>query len=102
MSRKLRIAYLAHSVRSDWNNGNAHFLRGLLRALSALRHSVMFFEPCEEWSVNNLRKEELGEDSLQQFASTYPDFSSTLYSALNTLDCAYWRRALKEFDIVIL
>ena len=44
MSRKLRIAYLAHSLRSDWNNGNAHFLRGLLRALGAIGHEVVAFE----------------------------------------------------------
>ena len=24
------LAYLSHTLRSDWNNGNAHFLRGLL------------------------------------------------------------------------
>jgi hypothetical protein len=24
------LAYFAHAIRSDWNNGNAHFLRGLL------------------------------------------------------------------------
>ncbi len=36
MSRSFRIAYFAHSLRSDWNNGNAHFLRGLLRSLGSL------------------------------------------------------------------
>jgi spore maturation protein CgeB len=102
MSPKLRIAYFAHSVRSDWNNGNAHFLRGLLRALGALGHSVMLFEPCNEWSVRNLRSEELGEWALQQFSSTYPDLIPTLYSSQSILDRAYWHQALKEFDIVIL
>ena len=30
---KLNIHLFAHSWVSDWNHGNAHFLRGLARAL---------------------------------------------------------------------
>ncbi len=64
MSRKLRLAYFAHTIRSDWNNGNAHFLRGLLRALGQLGHDVTAFEPEHEWSVENL----LGEPNGKTFA----------------------------------
>ena len=45
MSRKFRMAYFAHSLRSDWNNGNAHFLRGLLAHLGRLGHEVTVFDP---------------------------------------------------------
>ena len=53
--RKLRIAYLAHTIRSDWNNGNAHFLRGLLRAMGALGHEITAVEAETDWSIDNLR-----------------------------------------------
>lgn len=101
MSRKLRIAYLAHAVRSDWNNGNAHFLRGLLRGMVAMGHDVAIYEPCPAWSINNLRDEERGADSLNQFAVNYPDLRVTPYNALTPYP-AFWRNALKERDIVIL
>src|SRR5579875_3353386 len=63
----LRIAYFAHSLRSDWNNGNAHFLRGLLDNVRLLGHEITCFEPEHEWSIDNLRAEPQGEDSLAQF-----------------------------------
>ena len=33
MSTSMDIRYFAHSWVSDWNHGNAHFLRGLAREL---------------------------------------------------------------------
>ena len=33
MQNNFDIRYFAHSWVSDWNHGNAHFLRGLVRAL---------------------------------------------------------------------
>ena len=79
MPRKLRIAYFVHSLRSDWNNGNAHFLRGLLRSLGAMGHGVTVFEPETEWSLDNLGTEPLGEQSLRQFGEVYPDLRITTY-----------------------
>ena len=35
----MRFALFYHSVISDWNHGNAHFLRGLMRALQARGHA---------------------------------------------------------------
>lgn len=34
----MNIVYFTHSLRSCWNHGNAHFLRGVLRELQALGH----------------------------------------------------------------
>ncbi|HEU4983391.1 MAG TPA: glycosyltransferase [Acidobacteriaceae bacterium] len=102
MSRSLRIAYLAHAVRSDWNNGNAHFLRGLLRSLVALGHDVAVFEPCPAWSISNLRDEPLGAASLSQFSATYPELHITPYNAMPLYNPALWRNALKGRDVVIL
>ena len=105
MSRKFRIAYFAHAIRSDWNNGNAHFLRGLLRSLGQCGHEVEIFEPADGWSIENLRQEEKGEQSLRQFEETYPDLHVSTYSAadLNGADAAHrWRDTLRDIDIVIL
>jgi hypothetical protein len=102
MPRKLRVAYLAHALRSDWNNGNAHFLRGLLRGLQALGHEVQAFEPVREWSINNLRAEVQGERSLEQFAETYSDLRIITYGAPAGDDAAYWRGTLRDVDVVIL
>lgn len=101
MSRNLRIAYLSHSLRSDWNNGNAHFLRGLLDNLRLLGHEVTCWEPCDEWSIQNLRQEPTGEASLAQFAELYPDLNIQLYPANDSTDHAFWREALDQTDVVL-
>ena len=104
MSRKFRIAYFAHAVRSDWNNGNAHFLRGLLRSLGRCGHAVRIFEPKDGWSIENLRQEERGEESLHQFKEVYPDLQVNTYrsSELTADPSSRWREALREVEIVIL
>src|SRR5579875_3490007 len=73
MRRNLRLGYFAHTLRSDWNNGNAHFLRGLMRALRQLGHDVTTYEPEAEWSIDNLRTEPKGLASLDRFIETYAD-----------------------------
>ena len=102
MPRKLRIAYLAHSLRSDWNNGNAHFLRGLLRAMRVQGHDAIAFEPAREWSVDNLRQEPAGEDSLRLFSNSYPDLPIHFYDSTADDPKPFWRTALRECDVVIL
>ncbi len=102
MSRNLRLAYFAHSLRSDWNNGNAHFLRGLLDNLRLLGHDVACWEPEHEWSIDNLCAEPQGEASLAQFAQLYPDLNIQLYPADQTSSSPYWRTALRNTEVVIL
>lgn len=102
MSRKLRIAYLLHSLRSDWNNGNAHFLRGLLASLGELGHEVTAFEPESGWSIENLRQEPSGESSLRQFAQLYPDLRVALYPAFRVSERNDWRERLRDTEIVLL
>jgi spore maturation protein CgeB len=96
----LRIAYFAHSLRSDWNNGNAHFLRGLMRAMTALGHDVTVFEPELGWSIDNLRMEARGELSIAQFARMYPDLTIETYAEEATKE--QWRERLRGMEIVIL
>jgi spore maturation protein CgeB len=50
----LRWAFFYHSVRSDWNHGNAHFLRGLVRSLAEMGHESVCYEAAGNWSVSNL------------------------------------------------
>ncbi len=102
MPRELRIAYFAHTVRSDWNNGNAHFLRGLLRALGEAGQDVTVYEPDHEWSIDHLREETLGEHALRQFEEVYPDLNVRLYRPDQVLDLATWHGVLRDVDLVIL
>jgi spore maturation protein CgeB len=105
MPHKFRIAYFAHSVRSDWNNGNAHFLRGLLRSMTQCGHELSIFEPADGWSIQNLRAEECGERSLREFALRYPDLPTTTYDlsgAESLTSASRWRELLRGKDIVIL
>ena len=100
MPAKLRIAYLAHSLRSDWNNGNAHFLRGLLQALGSLGHQVVTFEPSHNWSIENLLQEERGARSLAGFETAYPELKVEGYQPDDTENV--WRERLTGHDAVIL
>jgi spore maturation protein CgeB len=102
MSRRPSIAYFAHSLRSDWNNGNAHFLRGLLRGLGHLGHKVMVFEPAKSWSAENLSAESKGAQSLQQFHDVYPDLLIKPYASTDTLALEFLRESLQGIDIVIV
>ena len=74
----MRIAYFTHSLRSCWNHGNAHFLRGVLRELASLGHDVQAFEPDGAWSLANLRADH-GEAGTSVFRAYYPDLDSTIF-----------------------
>jgi spore maturation protein CgeB len=74
----MRIVYFTHSLRSCWNHGNAHFLRGVLSELIARGHDVRVFEPEGAWSLSNLIKDH-GEEGLTAFGNAYPELSSRTY-----------------------
>lgn len=101
MPDKLRIAYFVHSIRSDWNNGNAHFLRGLIREFGARGHEAVVFEPRNEWSIENLLTEPEGDAALVKFHQAYPELRIQLYESENIANVAIWHRLLDDFDIVI-
>jgi spore maturation protein CgeB len=99
-SRSFRIAYFAHSIRSDWNNGNAHYLRGLLRNLEKMGHQVTIFEPQNGWSLTNLENEPGGPRSLRQFARTYPSLHLVTYNL--TGGSVLQPDSLRDIDIVFV
>jgi spore maturation protein CgeB len=100
MPARLRLVYIAHTLRSDWNNGNAHFLRGLLRAMANLGHHVNILEPETDWSIDNLKTEPLGEHSLEQFKQVYFDLDVQTYAASDSE--SQWQKYLDGAQIVIL
>jgi len=71
----MRIVYFTHSLLSCWNHGNAHFLRGVLRALAALGHDVRACEPAGAWSLANLLRDH-GEAGLASCRAAYPELPS--------------------------
>ena len=98
MSRKLSIAFFVHSIRSDWNNGNAHFLRGLLRALTRQGHRAVCFERQHDWSVDHLLLEgETGARSLAQYDETYSDLAIDFFDKTSDLGAK-----LQGFDLVVV
>ena len=50
----MRIVVFCHSLVSDWNHGNAHFLRGVVADLLDRGHDVRVYEPQDGWSRANL------------------------------------------------
>ncbi|MGY2050035.1 CgeB family protein [Methylobacterium sp. JK268] len=73
----MRITVFTHSLRSCWNHGNAHFLRGVLRALIARDHAVTVHEPEGAWSLANLRADH-GEAGVEASLAPYPDLTSRI------------------------
>jgi spore maturation protein CgeB len=76
----MKIAYFTHSLTSCWNHGNAHFLRGVLRALIARGHEAVAFEPLNGWSSTNLTRDH-GEMAISPFRRAYPELVSRSYEA---------------------
>ena len=93
----MRVILFCHSLVSDWNHGNAHFLRGICTELLARGHQVVVYEPADAWSVQNLVAEH-GEQPLADFARAYPQLASRRYE-LATLDL---EAALDGADLVLV
>jgi spore maturation protein CgeB len=93
----VRVVIFCHSLVSDWNHGNAHFLRGVASELVARGHVVDSFEPRDAWSRVHLEAEH-GEAALDAFARAYPELDSRRYD-LATLDLD---AALEDADLVLV
>lgn len=93
----MKLVMFCHSLRSDWNHGNAHFLRGVCSEWIARGHRVDVYEPREAWSVQNLERDH-GPEALAGYETAYPELSSTRY-VLEDLDLD---RVLADADLVIV
>lgn len=74
----MRFVFYTHSLVSDWNHGNAHFLRGVMRELQELGHEAAALEPADGWSRTNLLAEQ-GSAPFARFANCFPTLRSTAY-----------------------
>ena len=103
MSGQIRFGYFAHSWISDWNHGNAHFLRGLVRELQRLGHEVRCYEQYGSWSLTNLvdNEGEKAQEAIDQFRREFPDLDVRLYQKDSGLADAL-RLELKDTDLVIV
>jgi len=102
MSSALSIRIFAHSWVSDWNHGNAHFLRGLARELVAMGHEVRCYEQSGAWSLKNLIQEgEAGASSIGEFHRTYPELDVRFYQSDDSLP-AFLDRELAGADLVLV
>lgn len=93
----MHIVLFYHSLISDWNHGNAHFLRGVATELIARGHRVDIYEPANNWSLENLRREH-GDQPLAAFRNAYPHLESIFYDPA-TIDLD---QVLAAADLVIV
>ncbi|MCU1344927.1 MAG: a-glycosyltransferase, Glycosyltransferase Family 4-like protein [Acidimicrobiia bacterium] len=93
----MKIVVFCHSLLSDWNHGNAHFLRGVTRELIARGHEVAVYEPADSWSRANLVADH-GLGAMAEIEEAFPELSSTLYDP-GALDP---EAAIGDADLVIV
>jgi spore maturation protein CgeB len=93
----MRFVMFVHSIVSDWNHGNAHFLRGVAVELMSRGHEVRVFEPADAWSVVNLEAD-AGPAALSGYREAYPALASVRYEPAR-LDV---REALQGADVVLV
>lgn len=93
----MRFVIFTHSLVSDWNHGNAHFLRGISTELLTRGHRVDIFEPEEGWSRQNLLQAE-GQSAIDEFERAFPGLRSTLYNEID-LDL---NNVLRGADVVLI
>lgn len=93
----MNFVIFCHSLISDWNHGNAHFIRGIIWELRTRGHRVDVYEPRDSWSVRNLL-ERYGEEPIRDFHRSYPGLLTNRYDSAN-LDL---ERVLDDADVVLV
>lgn len=92
----MRFVLFYHSLISDWNHGNAHYLRGVVRELSRRGHDVQVYEPADGWSLASLKADH-GERPLKDFAEAFPDLTARFHDAGQPLE-----PLVEDADVVIV
>ncbi|MGI9148421.1 MAG: CgeB family protein [Chloroflexota bacterium] len=93
-----RFALFYQSLISDWNHGNAHFLRGLMRALQARGHTTICYEQSDNWSLTNLL--ELDPLAIAHFGEAFPDLGFEMYELEDVQ--RFVRERLAQADVVLV
>lgn len=101
----LRFGLFSHSLVSDWNNGNAHFLRGLVVALQEAGHEALAFEPWINWSTEHLVST-AGAAAILGFAQRFPTIQPRFYQPPASGEVRDWldllEGALDGVDVLII
>ncbi|MFN7997250.1 MAG: glycosyltransferase [Bryobacteraceae bacterium] len=93
----MRFVVFTHSLISDWNHGNAHFLRGIASELLNNGHDLRIFEPRDGWSLRNLIAAER-DSAVAAFSTAFPELRSEFYD----LKSINLNAALKGADVVLV
>lgn len=93
----MKIVLFCHSLISDWNHGNAHFLRGYVRDLRSRGHRVELWESRDAWSLSNLLADH-GEEPIWKFHRAYPGLCTNRYDPA-AVDL---ERIVDDADVVIV
>ena len=93
----MKFVMFYHSLVSDWNHGNAHFLRGVVADLLARGHQVEVFEPAGGWSRTQLLQQH-GSAPIEEFQQRFPQLRSHDYDP-ETIDLD---AALDGADVVLV
>ena len=94
-----RFGFFYQSVISDWNHGNAHFLRGLMRALQSRGHPVVCYEQVDNWSLSNLLR--LRPTAVGDFVDRFPDLKFERYSLDADLE-SWLRGRVADADVCVV
>jgi spore maturation protein CgeB len=92
----MQFVFYTHSLVSDWNHGNAHFLRGIMRELLSRGHDAIALEPKDGWSRSNLLADQ-GPAAIERFAVDFPELKSASYG--DDFDHEAW---LDTADVVVV
>lgn len=94
----MKIVMFYHSLYSDWNHGNAHFLRGVVKELQKRGHDVDVYEPDGGWSLKNLIKDQ-GAERMDEFRQYYPSLNPQFYNPSKKLN---HKAIFEKADLVIV
>lgn len=97
----MKAAFFYHSLVSDWNHGNAHFLRGVLSALQRRGVEVRVFEPADSWSRHNLLQQ-FGQSPIARFTEAYPQLRSSTYDPAPGRLSLFLEQALESVDFALV
>ncbi|MDF0696483.1 glycosyltransferase [Rhizobium sp. MC63] len=92
----MKFVFYTHSLISDWNHGNAHFLRGVMRDLQRRGHETLALEPEGAWSRTNLISDQ-GPAAVERFHQAFPQHRSEIYD-----EAFDHEAALTDADVVIV
>lgn len=92
----MKIFLFYHSLISDWNHGNAHFLRGMVTSLLKDKHDVTVYEELNGWSFSNMVAD-AGMEQVTEFKKRFPDQKVNFYK-----EDTYNPAELNDADLVIV